>query len=68
MKKNSMPDIDESLKEVNRDKNRLKARLRFAKPIQYGLRKIKNLIKSRPSGVETSLGRRKNEVRFQKEE
>ena len=40
----------------------------FVKPIRNGLRKINNLIQSRPSRAETGMARRFNGIRFQKEE
>ena len=45
-----------------------RARFGFVKPIQSGLRKIQNLIKSRPSRLKTGLAGRENGVRFHKEE
>ena len=44
------------------------ARSGFVKPIRNGLRKINNLIQSRPSRAETGMARRFNGIRFQKEE
>ena len=53
-----MPDRVESFREVDTSKNRPRARLGFVKSIQNGLKKIKNLIKSRASRVETGLEER----------
>ena len=44
-----MPDRVESFRKVDRYENCLIAQLEFVKPIQNGLRKVKNLIKSIPS-------------------
>ena len=44
-----MPNRVVSFREVDRSKNRPKAKVEFVKPIRNGLRKIKNLIKSRLS-------------------
>ena len=63
-----MPDRVKSLGEVGRSKNRPKIPLGFVKAIQNGLRKIKNLIESRPSSAETGLVGRENEVRLREEE
>ena len=62
-----MPERIESFLEVDCSKNRPRARPGFVKPIQNGVRKKQNLIKSRPSIVETGLAGRVNEVRPQKE-
>ena len=68
IKKNAMPDRVESLRQVDRGKNRPRTRLGFVKPIQNGVRKIKNLIKSRPSRAETGLaGKEKVELDSRKE-
>ena len=53
-----MSDRDESFGEMNGSENCPRARLGFVKPIQNELRKIKNLIKSRPSRAETKLAKR----------
>ena len=45
--KNVVPDTVESLGEIDRCKDRVRARLGFVKPIRNGLRITKNLIKSR---------------------
>ena len=63
VEKGGMPDRVENLGEVDSSKNCRRARLGSVKPIQNGLRKIKNLTKSRLSRVETGLA-----GRFQKEE
>ena len=49
VKKGGVPDSVESFEEVDSSKNRPRARPGFVKPIQNGLRKKQNLIKSRPS-------------------
>ena len=59
VEKSGMPDSS---------KNYPRARLGFVKSIRNGLKKIKNLIKSRPSRVETGLAGRESGVRLQKEE
>ena len=60
-----MPDRVESFGEVvNSSKN---DRLGFIKPFAK-LRKIKNLIESRPSRVETDPAGRENGIKLQKEE
>ena len=63
-----MPDRFESFREINSKMDRPRARPGFVKPIEDGLRKIKNLIKSRPWRTETGLAGRENEIRLQKEE
>ena len=69
MKKGGMPDrVLESFGKIDSSKNRPRVRLGFGKPIRNGLRKVQNLIKSRPSRAETGLARRENRVRLQKEE
>ena len=40
----------------------------FVKPIRNGLRKIQNLISSKPPRAETGLAGRENGIRLQKEE
>ena len=47
VEKGGVPGRFKSLGEVDSSRNRRRARLQFVKPIRYGLRKIKNLIKSR---------------------
>ena len=64
MKKSGMPDRVESLREVNRSKNRPNSWLRFVKLIRDGLRKIKNLIESRPFRAKTGLAGRENELKI----
>ena len=64
VKKDGMPD---SGRKVDSSENCLRARHGFVKPIQYGLRKVKNLIKSRPSTEETGLAGKENVVGLQKE-
>ena len=44
MENGGMPDRAESFQEVDNIENRARPRLGFGKPIQNGLRKIKNLI------------------------
>ena len=66
-KRAGMPDRIKSFREINSKENRLRARPGFVKPIRNGLRKIKNLIKSGSSRVETGLAGRENGIRFQKE-
>ena len=66
--KGGVPDRVKSFKEINSRENRPRARPGFVKPIRNGLRKEQNLIKCRQTRVETGLTRRKNGIRFQKEE
>ena len=66
VEKGRVSDKVENLGEVNRCKNRLKAKLRFLLPLRNGLRKRQNLIEGRPSRAETGLGGRENGVRLQK--
>ena len=63
-----MPDRVKSFREIDSRENSPRARPGFVKPIRNGLRKVQNLIKCRPSKVETGLARRENGIRFQKEE
>ena len=63
-----MPDKVKSFGEINSREDRSRAWPEFVKPIQNGLRKEKNLIKSRPSRAETGLAGRENGIRLQKEE
>ena len=58
-----MPDRVESIAEVDRSKNRPRARLGFVKPIRNELREKQNLIKSTPSRVETDLMGKENGVK-----
>ena len=53
--KSVMPDKVKSFREVDSSKNRPRIRPGFVKPMRNGLRKIKNLSKSRPSRAETGL-------------
>ena len=62
-----MLDKVESFQAVDSSKYRPRTSLEFVKSIQNGLRKIKNLIKSKPSTAETGLAGRENGVRLQKE-
>ena len=61
-----MPDIVESFREINSREDRTRARPGFVKPIRNGLRKIQNLIYSRPSRVETGLAGRENGISSRK--
>ena len=62
VKKNRDVRRSQSFTEVDSSKNRQRAALEFVKPIRNGLRKIKNLIESRPYRVETALAGRENET------
>ena len=65
MEKSRMPDRVKSFREINSRQDRPRARLQFVKPIRNRLRKIKNLIDSRPTRAETGLaGREKMELDF----
>ena len=66
MEKGETPDRVKHFGEINSRENCPRAWPGFVKPIQNGLRKEQNLIKSRPSKAETSLARRENGIRFQK--
>ena len=68
MEKSGMPDRVESFRESNSSEDRPRARPGFVKPIRNGLRKVQNLIESRPSRAETGLAGRENETRLHKEE
>ena len=68
VKKSRMPDMVKSFREIDSILDYPRAQPGFLKPIQNGLRKEQNLIKCRPSRAETSLTRRDNGIRFQKEE
>ena len=57
-----------SFGKIDSSENRPRARPGFVKPIRNGVRKKWNLIKSRPFRAETSLARRENGIRLQKEE
>ena len=50
-----MPDRDKSFGEINSREDYPRAWPGFAKPIRNGLRKIMNLIESRPYRAETSV-------------
>ena len=65
VEKDGVPDRDKNLRKVDSSKNRPRARPGFVEPIRNGLRKVQNLIKSRPSRAETGMAGRENEVRFQ---
>ena len=66
--KGGMPDRVEGFREINSRQDRPRARPGFVKPIRDGLRKVQNLIECRPFRAKTGLARRKNGIRFQKEE
>ena len=68
VEKGGMPYRVKSFREIDSRQDRSRARPGFVKPIRNGLRKIKNLIKCRPSRAETGLTGRENGIRFQKEE
>ena len=68
VEKSGMPDRVKSFREIDSTENRPRARPGFVKPIRNGLRKIKNLIKCKPSRAETGLAGRENGIRFQKKE
>ena len=63
-----MPNKVESFKEVNSSDNRPRARPGLVEPMRNGLRKIKILIKGRPSRAETGLVGRENGIRLQEKE
>ena len=63
-----MPDRVKSFGEIDSRQDRPRARPGFVKSMANGLRKIQNLIYSRPSRAETGLAGRENGIRFQKEE
>ena len=56
VEKGRMPDRVKSFREINSRQDHLRARPGFIKPIRNGLRKVQNLIKCRPSRVETQPG------------
>ena len=66
MEKGGMPDRVKSFQEVNSRQDRPRARPGFVKPIRNGLRKEQNLIKCRPTRVETGLTGRKNGISLHK--
>ena len=68
MEKGRMPDRVKRFGEINCRQDCPRARPGFVKPIRNGLRKIQNLIESRPSRAETGLAGKENRIRFQKEE
>ena len=69
MEKGRMPDRVKSFREIDSRQDRPRARPGFVKPIiRNGLRKVQDLIESRPSRAETGLAGRENGIRFQKEE
>ena len=68
VEKGGLPDRVKSFQEINSFEDCPRARPEFVKPIRDGLRKIKNLIESRPSGVETALAGRGKGIKLQKEE
>ena len=66
VEKGGMPDRVKNFRDSREDRS--KARPGFVKPIRNGLRKVQNLMKCRPSRMETSLAGRENGIRFQKKE
>ena len=68
MEKSGMPDRVKSFREIDSRENHPRARHGFVKPIRNGLRKVQNLIESRPSRAETGLAGRENGIRLQKKE
>ena len=68
VEKSGMPDRVKSFGEIDSREDRPRAWPGFVKPIRNGLRKVQNLIKCRPTRAETSLAKRENGIRFQKEE
>ena len=62
-----MPDGDNSFREIDSKKDRPKARLGLVTLMRNEFRKIKNLIKSRPTRAETGLAGRVNGVKLHKE-
>ena len=68
MEKGGMPNGVRSFGEIDSRQDRPTARREFVKFIAIGLRKVRNLIWSRPLRAETGLAGRKNGIRFQKEE
>ena len=68
VEKSRVPDLVECFREINSREDCLRVWPGFVKPIRNGLRKINNLIKSRPSRAETDLTGTENGIRFQKEE
>ena len=68
VEKEGVPDRVKSFREINSGEDCPRARHGFVKLIRNRLRKMKNLILSRPFKAETGLTWRKNGIRFQKEE
>ena len=68
VEKRGVPDRVKSFREVVCSENRPRAWPRFPKPIRNRLRKIKNVIRSRPSKAETGLAGKENRVQLWKEE
>ena len=68
MEKGEMPHRVESFREIDSIEDRPRAMLGFVKPIPNELKKVQNLIKSRPSRAEIGLTGRENGIRFQKED
>ena len=66
--KGGVLDRVKNFREIDSRENRPRARPGFVKPIRDEMRKIQNLIWSRPSRAETGLAGRENGIRFQKEE
>ena len=63
VEKGGMPDRVESFLKINSREDRPTARPKLVKPIRNGLSKEQNLIKSRPSRVETGLAGRENGIK-----
>ena len=67
MEKGGVPDKIKSFRKIDSKEDRPRARPEFVKPIREGLRKLQNLIQSKPSRAETGLAGRENGIIFQKE-
>ena len=67
MEKGGITDRVKSFREINIIEDHSRARPGFDIPTRNGLRMIQNLIKSRPSMVETGLAGRENGFRSQKQ-
>ena len=65
MKKTEMPNRIKRLRKINRSKNHWRARLGFVQPIYNRLRKLMNLINSKPTRAQTGLERIENGVKAQ---
>ena len=65
VEKGGVPDRVKSFQEIDSREDRSRAWSGFVKPMQNGLRKEQNLIKSSPSRVESGLVGRENGIRFQ---